>query len=131
MTSWFYIDDKKENINNERNRKILFSKSIGALYANGEYQTTFTVSSKDDWKYIIENLPKYKDGEEIVYTIEEEIPDYYVAAYDGFKIINTLIGKGGDEEIEELPPQTGINNKGIDITFIIGLLILSLKKLFA
>ena len=94
------------------------------FYADGIYIDTVTITSEKDWKYIIENLYKYKNGKEITYTIEEELIDGYITTYNGFNIINTHeFGKGGDEEVEVLPPQTGVdyNNKNI-IIYILSIL---------
>ncbi len=80
------------------------------IYANGEYYTTITLSSENDWVYTLTNLDKYKNGVLINYTIEEVSVPGYETSYDGYTIINNIIipAKGGD--VEELPPQTGIDN---------------------
>ena len=47
-----------------------------------------TVTAKDNWKYEFKNLPKYKEGQQITYTVEEkDIPDYE-SSIEGFKITN-------------------------------------------
>ena len=119
------IWDDDNNINNKRPDYIEV-----ILYANGEESQIFKITKENNWKYSLE-VYKNKAGEEIVYTIEEILPDDYIARYDGFNIINSYIGKGGD--VEELPPQTGINKtkRHYNISFIIGLLISLIKKLFA
>ena len=80
------------------------------IYANGEYYTTITLSSENDWVYTLTNLDKYKNGVLINYTIEEVSVPGYETSYEGYTIINNIIipAKGGD--VEELPPQTGIDN---------------------
>ena len=80
------------------------------IYANGEYYTTITLSNENDWVYTLTNLDKYKNGVLINYTIEEVSVPGYETSYDGYTIINNIIipAKGGD--VEELPPQTGIDN---------------------
>ena len=80
------------------------------IYANGEYYTTITLSSENNWVYTLTNLDKYKNGVLINYTIEEVSVPGYETSYDGYTIINNIIipAKGGD--VEELPPQTGIDN---------------------
>ncbi len=80
------------------------------IYANGEYYTTITLSSENNWTYTLTNLDKYKNGVLINYTIEEVSVPGYETSYDGYTIINNIIipAKGGD--VEELPPQTGIDN---------------------
>lgn len=80
------------------------------IYASGEYYTTITLSSENNWTYTLTNLDKYKNGVLINYTIEEVSVPGYETSYDGYTIINNIIipAKGGD--VEELPPQTGIDN---------------------
>ena len=80
------------------------------IYANGEYYTTITLSSENNWVYTLTNLDKYKNGVLINYTIEEVSVPGYETSYGGYTIINNIIipAKGGD--VEELPPQTGIDN---------------------
>ena len=77
------------------------------LKANGEKYKEATITSDmavtqattreaqplPTWKYIFKGLPKYKDGEEIKYTIEEIVPDGYEAyitgdVKNGFRIVN-------------------------------------------
>lgn len=40
------------------------------------------LSSDNNWTYTFNNLPEYKNGKKIVYTVEEAIPDGYEANYD-------------------------------------------------
>ncbi len=40
------------------------------------------------WNYKFENIPKYKNGEEIEYTVDEEAVDMYEAIIEGFDITN-------------------------------------------
>ena len=103
------------------------------LYADGNYLETIVVSSLDDWKYIISELPKYNNGSEIVYTIIEQSVERYITTYDGFDIINTLeLGKG-DGDIEVIPPQTGIyentnNNMILYIVMVVSSIIILLGR---
>ncbi|OTP09471.1 hypothetical protein A5844_002249, partial [Enterococcus sp. 10A9_DIV0425] len=39
------------------------------LLADGEQIATKVVTENDGWSYEFQNLPKYKDGKEIVYTV--------------------------------------------------------------
>src|SRR5690606_22559453 len=41
------------------------------LLANGEKINSVEVTEKEDWKYSFTDLPKYKVGEEITYTVDE------------------------------------------------------------
>lgn len=64
--------------------------SITIKVMNGtEVAGTKTVTAEDDWKWTFENLPKYKDGKEIKYTIEEEEVENYAATVTDFNVKNT------------------------------------------
>ena len=61
------------------------------LYANGvavEGQSK-TVTENGNWKYTFENLPRYANGKQITYTVQEEDIADYSASYDGMNITNT------------------------------------------
>ena len=62
------------------------------LLANGEEVSSKEVTAVDDWKYTFENLPKYKDGQEINYTVTEDAVEHYETSIDKdnkFIIVNT------------------------------------------
>ena len=59
------------------------------LLANGEETAHKDVTEDDDWAYEFKNLPKYKNGEEIDYTIKEDTVTDYVTTIDGYNITNT------------------------------------------
>ena len=59
------------------------------LLADGEVKDTKVVTEKDDWKYSFEDLPKYKTGVEIEYTISEDTVENYTTKVDGYNITNT------------------------------------------
>ncbi|WP_181042751.1 Cna B-type domain-containing protein, partial [Enterococcus faecium] len=47
------------------------------LLADGQPIQHKEVSEKDDWRYRFTNLPKYRDGQEIIYTVtEDNVPEY-------------------------------------------------------
>ena len=78
-----------------------------SIYADGAYLYDITISKDMNWTYVLTNLPKYRDGKEINYTIKEKEVDGYTTTYEGYNIINTMIPL----EIGEIvPPITGINN---------------------
>ena len=78
-----------------------------SIYADGEYLYDIIITKDMNWTYVLNNLPKYKDGKEINYTIKEKQVDGYTTTYDGYNIINTMIPV---EKGEIVPPKTGINN---------------------
>lgn len=47
------------------------------LLADGERIGSITLDSSNDWKHTFAGLEKYKDGEQIVYTLEEDTPEGY------------------------------------------------------
>ena len=59
------------------------------LLADGEVVDTKTVTEADGWKYSFTDLPKYKDGKEIEYTVSEEAVEGYETTVDGYDITNT------------------------------------------
>ena len=58
------------------------------LYANGEQVQVVTVTADDGWKWNFTNLPKYENGEEIRYTITEDVVPGYQSEVDGMDVTN-------------------------------------------
>ncbi len=88
------------------------------LYKKDELYKTIVVSSESDWKYVIDNLDKYSNGEEITYTLKEETVEGYETTYDEYNIVNTIIWNVGDGN-EELPPQTGFEIEFNNVLYVI------------
>ena len=97
--------------NDENNRDGIRPESIeihlladGVLVENG----VKTVTAADEWKWSFTNLPKYADGKEIVYTIEEVITagtlaaELYEIVVDGYNVINTYIPETVDIEGQKI-----------------------------
>ncbi|EKZ0484914.1 Cna B-type domain-containing protein [Enterococcus faecalis] len=59
------------------------------LLADGEQVATKEVTEADGWQYSFTNLPKFKDGQEIVYTVTENKVLNYTTKIEGYNIINT------------------------------------------
>ncbi|MDO4940836.1 MAG: Cna B-type domain-containing protein, partial [Erysipelotrichaceae bacterium] len=59
------------------------------LLADGTKKDSKTVSAADSWSASFTDLPKYKDGEEIVYTITEDEVTDYTTTIDGYAITNS------------------------------------------
>ena len=59
------------------------------LLANGTEVAEATVTAETAWQYTFNNLPKYENGVEIVYTITEDAVDGYTATIDGYNATNT------------------------------------------
>lgn len=59
------------------------------LYADGEAYGTAVTLTADTLSYEWKDLPKFADGEEIEYTVDETgVPDGYEKTVDGSKITN-------------------------------------------
>ena len=61
------------------------------LYADGHKETSQTITAQNGWKHTFGNLPKYKDGQEIVYSVDEDDVDGYGTSVSGYLIVNTPI----------------------------------------
>ncbi|WP_033600006.1 Cna B-type domain-containing protein, partial [Enterococcus faecalis] len=62
----------KNNQDGKRPEKINVN-----LLANGKVVATKEVSEIEGWQYAFENLPKYENGQAIVYTVtEDQVPEY-------------------------------------------------------
>lgn len=68
------------------------------LYADGEEidKQTITVTDAATQTYTFKDLPKYKNGKEIVYTVHEDTVPGYIGTSDGYDLTNTW----GIESIE-------------------------------
>ncbi|MEO1770388.1 Cna B-type domain-containing protein [Candidatus Enterococcus ferrettii] len=74
--------------NNNQDGKRPESITVNLL-ADGEVVSSKEVSSKDEWTYQFTNLPKYRDGSEIHYTVTENTVPNYVTSIDGFNLKNS------------------------------------------
>lgn len=61
------------------------------LYANGEeaFGHVQTVTAADGWSWKFTDLPKFEDGEAIIYTISEDQVSGYQPEIDGYDITNS------------------------------------------
>ena len=111
--------------NNSKNRPDQIAVK---LLKNGDFFKEIYLTKDMNWLYVISNLDKYQNGEEIKYTIEEIGVKGYITSYDGYNIINTLKDKPkkivSSTETEIIPPTTGVQDDGISLIegIIIGLL---------
>ena len=78
----------------ENNKDKIRPESIVVNLKKGtEIVKTATLNKDNNWSYKFENLAKNENGEEIVYTVEEVVPEGYTATIEGnmqngFKITN-------------------------------------------
>ena len=62
------------------------------LKANGSNKgEVIALSSNNNWKNTWTNLPKYENGKEITYTVEEVVPEGYAASYNTSSKGKTII----------------------------------------
>ncbi|MDY5271627.1 Cna B-type domain-containing protein [Tractidigestivibacter sp.] len=76
------------------------------LRANGVDKQTIEVTQKDGWKWRFDNLPKYEDGKEILYSVAEEAVAGYVTEINGYNITNTWDGDTPDDPVKPTPEPT-------------------------
>ena len=60
------------------------------LLANNEVVGMTTTSEADQWKYEFTDLPRERDGKEVVYSVAEEQVDDYEGARDGYDLYNAI-----------------------------------------
>ena len=73
--------------NNNQDGKRPESITINLL-ANGAKVASKVVTEADGWSWNFEDLPKYADGKEIVYTVTEDAVEGYTTVVDGFNVTN-------------------------------------------
>ncbi|MCW6660255.1 Cna B-type domain-containing protein, partial [Aerococcaceae bacterium NML191292] len=59
------------------------------LLAEGKIVQTVTANQASNWTYNFTDLPKYKAGQLIEYTVQEVVPAGYSATYSGYSITNS------------------------------------------
>ena len=95
-------------------------KIIIRLLANGNEVQNKTVTKDDGWKWSFDNLPKYKNGQVIDYTIKEDAVTDYTSQISNFDVTNThapgktniSVTKAWDDNED----QDGIRPKSIKVT---------------
>ncbi|MGP1543790.1 MAG: Cna B-type domain-containing protein [Candidatus Fimenecus sp.] len=89
------------------------------LYANGEKVTEVEVTKENGWKHTFADLPKYKDGQEINYTVKETPVEGYQTAVNGMDITNsrtpTKTNKNNTGNTPVIPKTGNYNNGRSDI----------------
>ncbi|MCT0016797.1 Cna B-type domain-containing protein [Lactococcus lactis subsp. lactis] len=87
------------------------------LLANGTKVASKTVTAANNWKYDFTNLPEFKDGKKIEYSISEEKVDGYVTKVDGYDLTNTYtpgVPNKPEEPNSTQPSKTGEDRKSAD-----------------
>ncbi|MBF0713383.1 Cna B-type domain-containing protein, partial [Gemella sp. GH3] len=73
--------------NNNQDGKRPTSITVNLL-ANGEIVQSKEISEQDNWSYEFTNLPKFKDGQEVNYTVTENQVEGYTPEINGYNITN-------------------------------------------
>ena len=78
-------------VDNDNQDGLRPAKITVKLLANGEEVARKDITSETDWKETFAGLPKFKDGKEIVYTLQEEKVENYSPSIDqeSYTITNT------------------------------------------
>ena len=66
------------------------------LFADGTEIDSRVVTEDDNWKWVFSDLPKYREGREIRYTIKEDRVRGYTATVDGYNVTNVYAPPTGD-----------------------------------
>ena len=76
--------DDNENENQARPQSIFIK-----LHGDGQLLHRVEVTEADDWAWNFVDLPKYANGKEIKYSIQEEAVEHYTPSYSGYDVTNT------------------------------------------
>ncbi|WP_248686390.1 Cna B-type domain-containing protein [Streptococcus merionis] len=110
--------------NDGNNQDGIRPKSITVrLFADGkDTGLSATVTKDTDWTYSFKDLPKYKDGKAIVYTIREDKVSGYDAKIDGLNITNThtpaIVNLKGQKVWDDEDNKAGIRPKSITVRLL-------------
>ena len=66
---------------------------------NGQLFQSKTVTANNGWAWSFENLPKYENGNEITYSITENVVEGYTTEYDGTNVINSYTPHYRNQEL--------------------------------
>ena len=76
-------------------------------YPDGGY--VVIARSSEGWNWSFEDVPKYEDGQEILYTVSQDAIDNYVSTVDGYEITNTYDAPAFTTHSLLLSGEIGIN----------------------
>ncbi len=113
------VSGKKTWEDNDNQDGIRPASITVRLLADGKEVNSKTVTAADDWAWSFTDLPKYENGVEIVYTVEEAAVEGYTATYDGYNITNThtpeIITISGAKTWDDANNQDGVRPASITI----------------
>ena len=89
--------DKKWLDDNDKDKKRPDEITVGLYVDNTKRQET-KATKANNWEFKFENLPKYKKGKKIEYTVKEEPVEGYTSSIkkvsdNVYQIVNTITGK--------------------------------------
>ena len=89
--------DKKWLEDNDKDKKRPDEITVGLYVDNTKIQET-KATKANNWEFKFENLPKYKKGKKIEYTVKEEPVEGYTSSIkkvsdNVYQIVNTITGK--------------------------------------
>jgi len=92
------------------------------LLANGEEIDDVEVTEKNEWSYSFNNLPKFENGEEITYTVQEDKVEDYSTEIKGFDITNSYTPETTSINVvkawDDAENQDGIRPESITVTLV-------------
>src|SRR5699024_1686909 len=92
------------------------------LLADGEEVESVDVTAETDWAFTFTDLPKFKNGTEINYTVQEDGVKDYSTAVDGFNITNSYTPKQTSVNVvkawEDANNQDGIRPDSITVKLL-------------
>ena len=109
--------------------------SITVLLMNGTTEVDRQTVTGPEWKYAFNNLPKYANGKETKYTIEEVAVDGYETKVYGRNLVNTRTPEttsvNGTKFWEDNNNQDGIRPTSITVKLMNGATEVDSKKVYA
>ncbi|AMC93860.1 hypothetical protein AOC36_07645 [Erysipelothrix larvae] len=145
ITSYTEVSGTKTWVDNDNKEGYRPDSIQLILFANNQVVTNIEptwVKDKNVWTYTFSNLPKYINGEEVIYTVKEVLVDNYQGSQDGFDLVNTLdvrrktetitpnLPNTGDRPHKDVLPSTGVENDRFGFYILsFGMILLSFSHL--
>ncbi|QFG47507.1 Cna B-type domain-containing protein [Lapidilactobacillus dextrinicus] len=122
--------DDKDNQDGKRPTSIKIN-----LLANGKVVATKEVTAEENWQYSFTDLPKYADGQEIVYTVSEDAVPDYSTTINGFDITNSYTPGAtsitGTKTWDDKDNQDGLRPSSIKVNLLANGKVIATKEVTA
>lgn len=116
------INGTKTWVDNNDKDKNRPEKIVVKLLADGKEVASKEITAADNWQYSFDNLPKLKDGKEIVYSITETGVEGYTPEVTGYNIKNTynptVTNITVEKKWEDNNDNDGIRPSSIDVQLL-------------